>query len=351
MSTANDAATPETTAPPARGKQAIVRIVIGLLALAGLAAGAHQWMWNRNHVSTDNAEIDGSVVPGLPRVAGFVANVNIRENQAVKAGDLMVQLDDREQKDKLAQAEADYAAAIAVAGDKGHTGQAEAQIAAARALVAQAEANATRAHADAARYRTLAARSVISKQQLDAAVAADDAAAAALLAARKQVAAAEAAREGAGARVLAARAARDQAALTLSYTKIVAPIDGVVSRKNVEPGQFVQAGQALCAIVPVEDIHVVANLKETQVEHVRVGDEVEIDVDAYPHHPVKGVVESFSPATGAKFSLLPPDNATGNYTHVVQHIPVRIKVTDRGDAARPLRPGMSLQIVITTRIR
>lgn len=342
----------ETAGPAARpaasGKQVVVRVVLLLAAIVGLTLGGRQWLWSRTHVTTDNAEIEGSVVPTLARIGGFVAQVAVVENQTVKAGDLLVQIDDREQKAKLAQAEADYAAALATAGDKNRTGQAQAQLAAAKAQVAQAEANATRAHADAERYRSLAARSIVSRQQLDAAVAADAAASAALDAARKQVLAAQAATLGADARVQAARAAREQSALTLSYTRITAPISGVVSKKNVEPGQYLQPGQSIMAVVPLDDLYVVANLKETQVEHVRIGDPVEVDVDAYPHHPVKGVVESFSPATGAKFSLLPPDNATGNYTHVVQHIPVRIKVTDRGDASRPLRPGMSVQIVIST---
>lgn len=334
---------------PANRRQAIVRVVIGLAVIAGLAAGVNRWVWNKSHVTSDNAEIEGSVVPALSRIGGFVLAVNVQENSVVHAGDPIVLLDDREQKAKLAQAVADYAGALAAAGDKGRTGQAEAQVAAARAQVAQAEANATRAKSDAERYRGLAARSIVSRQQLETAVAADEAAAAGLLATRKQVQAAEAGLQGADARLQAARAMRDQAALTLSYTRIVAPVTGVVSRKNVEAGQFLQAGQTLFAIVPSDDIYLVANLKETQVEHVRIGDPVVIDVDAYPHHPVKGAVESLSPATGAKFSLLPPDNATGNYTHVVQHIPVRIKITDRGAPERPLRPGMSVQITIATR--
>jgi membrane fusion protein (multidrug efflux system) len=337
--------------PPATAngrRQVIVRAVLAVAAVAALVAGGNRWMWNRTHVTTDNAEIEGSVVPALARISGFVSAVNVKENSRVHAGDVLVQLDDREQRAKLAQAEADYAGALAAAGERGRTGQAGAQLAAARAQVAQAEANATRARSDAERYRALASRSIVSRQQLDAAVAADDAAAAALLAARKQVLAAEAGLLGAGARLQAAKALRDQATLTLTYTRIVAPVSGIVSRKSVEPGQYLQPGQAILAIVPTDDIYAVANLKETEVEHVRVGDVVQLAVDAYPGHPVKGTVESFSPATGAKFSLLPPDNATGNYTHVVQHIPVRIRITDDGAAERPLRPGMSVQVTITT---
>jgi membrane fusion protein (multidrug efflux system) len=342
-------ATPATARPAVGTRTVIVRIVLSIAAVLALGAGINRWMWNQTHVTTDNAEIGGDVVPALARVAGYVSTVAVDDNQAVKAGEMIVQLDDREQKAKLAQAEADYAGALAMAGDKARPGQADAQLAAARAQVVQAEANATRAHSDVERYRALAARNVVSRQQLDAAVAADQAAAAMLDASRKQVLASQAALLGADAKLQAAKAMRDQAALTLSYTHIVAPISGVVAKTNVKPGQFIQAGQALLAVVPVEGLYVTANLKETEIEHVRIGDEVKVDLDGYPGHPVHGKVESFSPATGASFSLLPPDNATGNYTHVVQHIPVRVHLDNDGAATRPLRRGMSVQVTITTR--
>jgi membrane fusion protein (multidrug efflux system) len=350
MSTMESTEAPAAARVPAVGSRTLVlRIILAVVVLGALTGGIQRWIWSRSHVVTDNAEIGGDVVPALSRVSGYVATIAVDDNQEVKAGDLLVQLDDREQKAKLAQAEADYAAAVAMAGQKGHPGQADAQLAAARAQVAQAEANATRAHSDAERYRALAARNVVSKQQLDAAVANDQATAAALDAARKQVLAAEAALAGADARVQAAKAVRDQAALTLSYTRISAPVGGVVAKTTVDPGQYVQGGQSVLAVVPTRDLYVTANLKETEIEHVRVGDDVRISVDAYPGHPVHGVVDSFSPATGASFSLLPPDNATGNYTHVVQHIPVRIRLTDRGAPERPLRRGMSVQVTISTR--
>lgn len=342
-------ATPDApAAAPARPKLPIVPIVFAVLALAGGGAGLQRWLWSRNHVTTDNAQVEGSVVPALSRIGGFVAQVAVSENQVVKAGDLLVLLDDREPKAKLAQAEADLAGALANAGAAGRVGLAKAQLEAARAQVAQAEANATKAAADARRYEPLAARGIVSSQQLDAARAAADAAQAGLAAARKQAIAAEAAVYGADARLAAARAAREQAALQLSYTRITAPVNGVVSRKNVEPGQYLQAGQSTMAVVDLDDVYVVANLKETSIADVKIGDEVEIDVDAYPKHPVKGKVDSMSPATGAKFSLLPPDNATGNFTKVVQHVPVRIRVTGPVDPRRPLRPGMSVQVTIST---
>jgi membrane fusion protein (multidrug efflux system) len=347
--------TPEAkadTAPgPARRRANIAPIVFGLVTLIGGGAGLQRWMWSRSHVVTDNAQVEGSVVPALARIGGYVTEVAVVENQVVKAGDLLVRLDDREQKAKLAQAEADLAGALANAGESGRTGMAQAQLDAARAQVVQAEANALKARDDVKRYESLASRGIVSTQQLDAARAATDVAAATLVAARKQVLAFQASLLGADARLRAARAARDQSALQLSYTHITAPVSGVVSRKNVDLGQYLQAGQSTMAVVELDDTYVTANLKETSIANVRVGDPVEIDVDAYPGHPMRGKVESLSPATGAKFSLLPADNATGNFTKVVQHVPVRVRVDGPGDPLRPLRPGMSVQVTITTRTR
>jgi membrane fusion protein (multidrug efflux system) len=189
----------------------------------------------------------------------------------------------------------------------------------------------------------------VSKQQLDGAEASALAADAELSASRKQVEAARAALHGADAKLLAAMASRDQAQLNLSYTQITAPISGVVSRKTIEIGQLIQAGQPTMSVVPLDDVWVVANLKETEVKDVKPGDRAEIEVDSYPGHKFTGQVESLSPATGAKFSLLPPDNATGNFTKVVQRIPVRIKLDGPLDAARPLRPGMSVTATVITK--
>jgi membrane fusion protein (multidrug efflux system) len=152
----------------------------------------------------------------------------------------------------------------------------------------------------------------------------------------------------ASARVAAAQAARDQAALQLSYTRLVAPESGIVSKKDVQVGQLVQVGQPLMSVVPLDDVWVVANLKETDVRDVAAGERVQIRVDSYPGRTFSGVVESLSPASGARFSLLPPDNATGNFTKVVQRIPVRIRIDGAQDPKHVLRPGMSVDVVITT---
>ncbi|MCC6350433.1 MAG: HlyD family secretion protein [Candidatus Eisenbacteria bacterium] len=341
----------EAEAAPARRRLPVAPIVFAVVLVIGGGIGVQRWLWSRGHVETDNAQIEGSVVPAIARVGGYVTEVPVVENQRVRAGDLLVLLDDRESRTKLAQAEAELALALANAGERGRVGMAQAQLEAARAQVVQAQANAGKTAEDARRYTGLAGRGIVSPQQLDAAKAAAEAAGATLTAARKQVLAAEAALAGSDARLRAARAARDQAALQLSYTRVTAPVSGVVSRKNVDPGQYLQAGQSTMAVVELDSIYVVANLKETSIANVRVGDDVRVDVDAYPGHPFKGHVESLSPATGATFSLLPPDNATGNFTKVVQHVPARIRVDGPADPQRPLRPGMSVNVTITTRAR
>jgi len=347
---------PAPVAPPAAARpNRVPMFVLGSFALLALVFGGLRWRWGLTHVSTDDAQVEGHIVPTLARVAGFVAEVSVRENEAVHTGDALVRLDDREFTARLAQADADLQAALAVGGTAaaknipGRTGQAEAQLAAARAAVAQAEATATRDQQEADRAQRLAARDLVSTSELETAVSNAAAANAALDAARKQVEAAEAARTGASARVLSAQAARDRSELDVTYTRIVAPSDGVVSRKTVEVGQYVQAGQALLDVVPLDEVWVVANLKETEIRDVNPGDKVEIQVDAYPGRKFAGHVTSLSPATGARFSLLPPDNATGNFTKVVQRIPVRIDVDGKMDPAHPLRPGMSVTATVITR--
>jgi len=343
----DDAAEPAPEVANGR-KPPIALIVIGVLALAGIAFGVRQYAWGRTHVRTDNAQVEGHVIPVGAKVSGYVTQVGVVENQQVTEGQPLVQLDDREYRDKLAQSEADLAGAGAMAGEGGRMGQSGAQLAAARAAVAQARANATRAGADVARYRELAPRGVISRQQLDAAEAAALAANAQLDAAQKQVLASEAAASGADARLAAMRAARDAAALSVGWTRIVAPHTGIVSRKTVEVGQLVAPGQPLMSVVPLDDVWVVANLKETEVRDIKVGAKAEIEVDAYPHRTFAAHVESLSPATGARFSLLPPDNATGNFTKVVQRIPVRLRLDGPQDPQHPLRPGMSVQATVIT---
>jgi membrane fusion protein (multidrug efflux system) len=328
--------TPAEERPAAPGgRRRIVFAILGLALLALIAGGVRKLIWARSHESTDNAQVDGHILPVLPKVGGFVTAVRVEENQPVRAGDTLVVIDPRDYQVRLQQADADLGVALATVSSRQRVGQAD-------AAVRQAEAAAQKAHADLDRLTPLATQGIVSRQQLDAAQTA-------VRSADASLAAAQAALTGADARVASARAARDQAALQLSYTHILAPNDGLVSKKTVEVGELVQPGQPLMSVVPLQAVWVTANLKETQIEDVTPGDRVDFTVDAYPGVHFRGHIESLSPATGARFSLLPPDNATGNFTKVVQRIPVRIRPDGPVDTAHPLRPGMSVDVTITTK--
>jgi len=352
--------------------------VIG--GVVGVRAYLHAWA----HESTDDAFIEGRVIPISPKVAGQVANVHVTDNQHVQAGEVLVELDPRDFVVRLAQARAALEVVLArhkaaerdveltTVTSGADVQQAAARVEAARsnlqttrAQVVAAEAEATRDDADVRRYQQLYGEEVVSRQQLDRAVAAARASAAQLAAAGKRVAEAEAqlgealgrlaeahaapqrvavsqsAVETVRAEVEQARAAVQQAELDLSYAKIVAPEAGRVTRKSIEEGAYVQVGQALLALVP-DDLWVVANFKETQLTYLRPGQPVEIAVDAYPNSTFTGHVESIQAGTGARFSLLPPENATGNYVKVVQRVPVKIVFDALPDPQPALAPGMSV---------
>ncbi|MEO7986407.1 MAG: HlyD family secretion protein [Gemmatimonadales bacterium] len=354
---------PATAVPAARTRRWLPIVIIGLVLLIGGTWGVRRYIFGRHHVTSDNAQVDGHITIISPHISGFVSRVLVEDNQRVKAGDTLVVLDDRDFRVRLEQAEADLRTAQSSVSFKGRAGQAEAQLqatraeaASAQAAIASAEAEYHKAAADLERYRGLAAQRIISAQQLDAAQAAEESAGANLEAARKQAAAAGsqvsasgAAVRGADAKLASAEADVANARLQESYATIIAPVDGIVARRSAEPGALVQAGQNLLSIVPDRDVWVTANLKETQLAQVRVGQTVEFTVDAYPDRTFGGKVESLSPATGARFALLPPDNATGNFTKVVQRVPVRIAVERPESGPTPLRPGMSVEITITTR--
>jgi membrane fusion protein (multidrug efflux system) len=354
---------PAAAQPETRSWTRRLPMIIGIILVIALAGwGVRRWLYSRNHVSSDNAQVDGHITSIAPRIAGFIDRVAVEENQHVKVGDTLVVLDRRDLIARLEQAEADLRNAEALVSGRHGAGQAVAQLQATRAEAASADADVTAAEAtarqteaDYQRYRTLAATKVVSAQQLDAAQSARDAAAANLEAARRraaaagsQISASGAALRGADARLASAQAAVETARLQLSYATLFAPDNGVIAKRSAEPGALVQIGQNLMSIVPDTNIWVTANLKETQLANVRVGDAAEFSVDAYPGATFHGKVESLSPATGARFALLPPDNATGNFTKVVQRVPVRIAVDGTADPARPLRPGMSVDVTITT---
>jgi membrane fusion protein (multidrug efflux system) len=291
----------EPAKPPAERpgeKKSLFRrpgVIVGITALAivGIIYGATLIFHSLTHESTDDAFVDTHVVSVAPKIAGRVSVVHVRDNQAVKKGEVLVEIDPRDFQVALTQAQAN------LAKDK--------------ATEVQAAANEKRA-------KDLFSKSVISAQERDASIATA---------------------ESTGGNVQADEAAVKQADLNLSYTKIKAPIDGRVTNKSVAPGDYLQVGQRLMALVPPR-VWVTANFKETQLRNMRIGQHTAISVDAYPGLKLQGHVDSIQAGSGAAFSLLPPENATGNYVKVVQRVPVKIVFDQRPDAQHVLGPGMSV---------
>ena len=322
--------------------------MLAFALLVGAASAVYYFRFVAPFESTDNAFIEGYVIPMASQVPGRVAELLVKDNQAVKQGDVILKIDPRDYEASLAQARADLAAA------RSRVDQAKAQVRASEAKVAQAQATVTAADAenrraadDLKRYESVESRAV-SKSAFDLAQSQARAARANLEAARSQakaaeaeVALSEAGVETASAAVQQAEARLRQAELNLSYTQVIAPEDGRVTRRVVEKGAYIQPGQALMAIVP-RQYWVIANFKEMQLTHMRVGQPVEVGVDAYPDRKFKGHVESIQSGAGARFSLFPPENATGNYIKVVQRVPVKILLDDLPEDDLALGPGMSV---------
>jgi membrane fusion protein, multidrug efflux system len=331
------------------------------VAIAAAAAigdfGWNYWTTGRFEVSTDDAYVQADTTVIAPKVSGYLSEVLVADNQLVKAGQPLARIDARDYAVAVEQARADASAAQADIDDvKASLDQQQAVIAQARSTVEVDRANLTFTQQDNDRYVSLAksgAGSVQSEQQavsrLQIAQATAQRDAAAVLAAERQTSELQARLAKAVAMLARDRAMQDQAALNLSYTTIVSPVDGVVGNRSLRAGQYVQAGTQLMAVVPVNGVYVVANYKETQLTDVRAGQPVTLDVDMFPGTTVKGHVDSLAPASGQEFALLPPDNATGNFTKIVQRIPVKI-VLDRDDKlAGLLRPGMSVNPTIDTK--
>ncbi len=382
---------------PRSRRRGIIVVVIAVIAVAALAF----WWHSTFYEDTDDAQISGHLIQISSRITGQVRKVDVQENEVVKAGDLIAELDPRDYqvavenaKAALASAQANAAAAnvnvplttintgsnlssagAQLSGAHAQVQQAQGQLQAAQARVTQAIANNAKAQADLERYRPLVEKDVISKQQYDAAVAAAGSAAAAVQDAQASAAAAadgvrvarqqEAASEAlfkyaqtgpqqvaaqnakarqAQAQVQQAQAQLDQALLNLSYTKIAAPEDGIITRKSVEMNQNVASGQNLLTLVSLQNIWVTANFKETQLKHMTPGQAVEVSVDA-TGKTYDAKVTQIGGATGSVLSLFPPENATGNYVKVVQRVPVRIDFTDlqHQDPNHQLRPGLSVE--------
>src|SRR5258706_548818 len=329
-----------------------------LLALAGAAHyGWDYWTEGRFEVSTDDAYVKADNTTIAPKVPGYIVAVLVGDNEHVKAGQVLARIDDRDYKVALEQAKADVAAGkAAVANKQASLDAQQSIIEAARATITVDQANQTFAEQDDKRYAHLATTgygSVQNAQQAASRIAAAKASVArdqaSLATALKQVDVLKAELEQAKAALARSEAQQDQAELNLSYTTIVAPGNGVVGNRTLRAGQYVQAGTQLMSVVPLAQAYIVANYKETQLTNVRPGQPVEIEVDTFPAAVVRGHVDSIAPTSGQEFALLPPDNATGNFTKMVQRIPVKIVLDAGSPLAGDLRPGMSVYPAIDTK--
>jgi membrane fusion protein, multidrug efflux system len=348
---------PDTPAPRTGRRRAI--LVLALLAALGSGGyyGHYWWTEGRFLVSTDDAYVKADLSVIASKATGYVGSVPVTENQHVQAGELLAKIDDRDYQIAVEAARNKLATQNAtIARLKEQTKAQSALIEQAKAQVASAQAGFTRASADFSRAQELANREYGSRQTLDQARAQRDQSQAAVAAAQAAQSSAEANLAVLNAQVEEAVHVRaelqtsvDQANLNFSYTEIRAPFDGVVGNKAVQPGQYVQPGTRLLSLVPLDTVYVEANYKETQLADIKPGQTVDVSVDAADGHAYHGVVESIAPASGSQFSLLPPENATGNFTKIVQRVPVRIRVSGEAVKSGLLRPGLSVVAYVHTK--
>ncbi len=354
----------EHPAPKKSSKGFVIALVV--LVLVGGTFGGTKYIHGLHHEETDDAQIEANISPVIPRIAGYVMEVRVKDNQRVKKGDTLIVLDNRTEQIQVMQAEAALQAA------KSNNTVAQAMTTASRATIATYEANVqtsdaqieaakvtlTRATQDYNRYANLIKDHSVTQQQFEQADAAKQSAERQLQvltdqknAANRQTSAASSQSNATAQQVSVTNATIQQrqadlenAKLSLSYTVVTAAEDGLVSKVNVQVGQYLQAGQSLFSIVLDESPWVVGNFKETQLSKMRVGQKVTVHVDAFPGHDFEAKLSSFSPATGARFALLPPDNASGNFVKVVQRLPIKIEFTGNDPLVKDMRPGMNVDI-------
>jgi membrane fusion protein (multidrug efflux system) len=350
---------------PKRSK--VFPIILGVLVIGGAAFGITKYIHGLHHEETDDAQIDGNITPVIPRISGFVTEVRAKDNQWVKKGDTLLILDHRDFNIKLEQAEAALATAKEnLDASRASTSAANANILSSQAAISTIDAqietakvNVWRATQDYDRYNNLIKDHTITQQQYEQALAAKQTAERQLQvlveqknqASRQTTAVASQSHVSSRqvnvseAMIKQRQAEVDEAKLNLSYTILTAPEDGLLSKVNVQLGQYLQAGQSFFSIVHDNNVWVVANFKETQLDKMKVGQKVVISVDAFPGHPFEAQLSSFAPATGARFALLPPDNSSGNFVKVVQRLPVKIEFSNATDSlVKQLRPGMNVQV-------
>jgi membrane fusion protein (multidrug efflux system) len=343
-------------------------IILAALIILGGGYGVYKYIHSQSHETTDDAQVEKNMNPIIPRVTGYITKIYVKDNDQVKKGDTLFTIDDKdyvvrveEAKAALAAAEGSYEAAKAdIGGTAAGVLVSDANIASSRGNIEAAKVRVWRAKNDFERYQNLYNNKSITKQQFEQAQAAKQEADAQLRVLQQAEAASRSQRAAsvsrsnvsgkqtdvANANIKRAQATLQAAQLNLSYTIVTAAVDGQVSTVDVQPGQLVQPGQALFYIINSGDAWVVANFKETQLTEMKEGQKVTISADAYPDVEFEGQVTSFSPATGARFSLLPPDNATGNFVKTVQRLPVKISLTGNNDKEKIklLRPGMNVDV-------
>jgi|SRR5665213_95408 len=365
-STSPEETNEKVTAEPKKRSKVFLIILI-VMILAGAWFGISKYTYSQHHEETDDAQIQADISPVIPRVSGYVTQIRVKDNEAVKKGDTLLVLDDRDLKLKLDQAEAALATSMSsVDAARATTSAARSGIATSRegvttidAQIAAAQVNVTRTSQDYTRYANLIQDHSITQQQYEQAQAAKETAERQLQVLQQQKkqattqtgvvssqSNATAQQIGVAQSMVKQREVEvEDAKLNLSYAVVIAPEDGRVSRVNVQEGQYLLAGQSVFSIVHNTSLWVVANFKETQYKKMKVGQEVIVHADAFPKHDFKATLTSFSPATGAEFALLPPDNASGNFVKVVQRLPVKIEFENNGDTLlNRLRAGMNVDV-------
>jgi len=342
---------------PGFNRRTIIIAAIVLVVAAGAVYGLHWWVTGRYMISTDDAYVRAHNTTLASKISGYVSSIPIEDNAPIRSGDVIATIDDGDYKLAADSAREKVATEQATVDRIGRQVVAQAaNVEEARAQMTSARANAKKTQLEFERQQTLLVQQFASHQALEQAEANRDQAAAAVASAQAVIDAALAnldvlkAQQQEAARTLdelataVAKAERD-----LSFTVIRAPVDGVFSNRAVQTGDYVQTGQRIASLVPLDAVYIEANFKETQLARLRPGQPVSISVDAVPDHAIDGIVASVAPASGAVFSLLPPDNATGNFTKIVQRLPVRIEVPGSIAAQRVLRPGMSVVVSVNTK--
>jgi membrane fusion protein (multidrug efflux system) len=353
--------------PPTRQGRALgwrsvgLKLIILLLAGGLMAFVAAEWDWwvgSARLQTTDDAYLQADLTPMAARVPGYVRRVVVNDFQRVKVGELLVEIDDDDYRAQLRQAEGNVSnAEVAISTIEQQKNLQQALIAQAEAMVAASEADLTRYHLETVRQQALLATGIAGTRQTVEQAVDNEKRSEATLALnfaqldqqRQQVNVLNSQEKQAQATLAVQQAVRDLAQINLGYTRIAAPVDGMVGQRQVQAGQYVNAGTQVVSVVPLPHVWVVANYKETQMTRVRIGQPARVTVDAFPGNVLHGHVDSWSPASGAQFSLLPPDNATGNFTKVVQRIPVKIVLDPDPAAGDLLRPGMSVIATVDTK--